>query len=117
MKATFPNQDQALWPGQFVDAQLLVETRHSAVTVPAAAVQRGPQGVFAYVVKADNTVEMRPIKVSTANAGGPMALIESGLSAGEQVVIDGQLKLRPGVSVKVDPPRRRRPNSRRRRPP
>jgi multidrug efflux system membrane fusion protein len=101
LKATFPNQDQALWPGQFVDAQLLVETRHNAVTVPSAAVQRGPQGVFVYVVKADNTVEMRPIKVSAANAGGPMALIESGVSAGEQIVVDGQLKLRPGTSVKV----------------
>ena len=70
LKATFPNQDHALWPGQFVDAQLLVETRQKAVTVPAAAVQVGPQGVYAYVVKADNTVEMRPIKVSAANPGG-----------------------------------------------
>jgi membrane fusion protein, multidrug efflux system len=101
LKATFPNQDHALWPGQFIDARLLVETRHGAVTVPAAAVQRGPQGVFAYMVKADNTVEMRPIKVSAANAGGPTALIESGIAAGEQVVVDGQLKLRPGVSVKL----------------
>jgi membrane fusion protein, multidrug efflux system len=104
LKATFPNKDHALWPGQFIDAQLLVETRHDAVTVPAAAVQNGPQGLFAYIVKADNTVQMQPIKVSAANAGGPMALIESGISAGDQVVIDGQLKLRPGVSVKVTPP-------------
>ena len=101
LKATFPNQDHALWPGQFVDAQLLVETRHNAVTVPAAAVQVGPQGVYAYVVKADNTVEMRRIKVSAANPGAPMALIESGVSAGDQVVVDGQLKLRPGASVKI----------------
>jgi multidrug efflux system membrane fusion protein len=106
LKATFPNTDHALWPGQFIDAQLLVETRHNAITVPSAAVQLGPQGVYAYVVKTDNTVQMVPIKVSTANAGGPMALIETGLSAGDQVVIDGQLKLRPGVSVKatVAPP-------------
>lgn len=103
LKATFPNKDHALWPGQFVDAQLMVETRHNAVTVPSAAIQRGPQGVYAYVIKADNTVEMRPIKVSTANAGGPTALIESGVSGGEQVVVDGQLRLRPGVSVKVIP--------------
>jgi membrane fusion protein, multidrug efflux system len=101
LKATFPNQDHALWPGQFVDIQLLVETRHNAVTVPAAAVQLGPQGVYAYVIKADNKAQMVPIKVSTANAGGPMALIESGLAAGDQVVIDGQLKLRPGVTVKA----------------
>ena len=103
LKATFPNKDHALWPGQFVDVQLLVETRHGAVTVPAAAVQRGPQGVYAYVIKSDNTVEMRPIKVSAANAGGPMALIESGVTGGEQVVVDGQLRLRPGASVKVIP--------------
>jgi multidrug efflux system membrane fusion protein len=103
LKATFPNTDHALWPGQFVDAQLLVETRHGAITVPSAAIQRGPQGVFAYVVKADKTVEMRPIKVSAANAGGPVALIESGLAAGDQVVIDGQLKLRPGARVSVTP--------------
>jgi multidrug efflux system membrane fusion protein len=103
LKATFPNLDHALWPGQFVDVQLRIETRHGAVTVPAAAVQRGPQGVFVYVIKADDTAEMRPVTVSTANAGGPMALIESGIAAGERVVIDGQLKLRPGTRVTVTP--------------
>jgi multidrug efflux system membrane fusion protein len=104
LKATFPNQDHALWPGQFVDAQLLVETRHDAVTVPSAAVQRGPQGVFAFVVKADDTIDLRPIKVSAADAGGPVVVIQSGIAAGEQVVVDGQLKLRPGVHVKATPP-------------
>jgi len=106
LKATFPNKNHALWPGQFVDVQLLLETRHNAVTVPSAAVQLGPQGVYAYVVKAGDKAQMVPIKVSTANAGGPIALIESGLSAGDQVVIDGQLKLRSGVTVKatVAPP-------------
>jgi membrane fusion protein, multidrug efflux system len=103
LKATFPNRDHALWPGQFVEVQLLVETRQGAVTVPTAAVQRGPQGVYAYVVKPDNTVEMRPIKVSAANTGSAMVLIQSGVTAGEQVVVDGQLKLRPGVSVKAVP--------------
>ena len=101
LKATFPNQDHALWPGQFVDVQLLVETRHNAITVPSAAVQLGPQGVYAYVVKTGGKVQMVPIKVSTANGGGPTAVIESGLSAGDQVVIDGQLKLRPGTIVKA----------------
>jgi multidrug efflux system membrane fusion protein len=100
LKATFDNKDHALWPGQFIDAQLLVETRHNAITVPTAAVQLGPQGVYAYVVKPDNTVEMRPIKVSAANPGAPETLVRSGLSAGENVVIDGQVKLRPGVTVK-----------------
>jgi membrane fusion protein, multidrug efflux system len=102
LKATFPNKDHALWPGQFIDAQLLVEMRHNAITVPSAAVQLGPQGVYAYVVKPDNTVQMAPIKVSAANAGGPSALIESGLSAGDNVVIDGQMKLRPGLTVKAN---------------
>jgi membrane fusion protein, multidrug efflux system len=101
LKATFPNKDHALWPGQFVDVQLLVETRRNAVTVPSAAVQLGPQGVYAYVIQAGDKVQMVPIKVSSALAGGPMALIETGLSAGDQVVIDGQLKLRPGVIVKA----------------
>jgi multidrug efflux system membrane fusion protein len=101
LKATFPNKDHALWPGQFVAARLLVETRHGAVTVPAGAVQHGPQGDFAYVVKPDNTVEMRAIKVSADNAGGPTALIESGVKTGEQVVTDGQLRLRSGATVKA----------------
>jgi multidrug efflux system membrane fusion protein len=64
-------------------------------------VQLGPHGVYAYVVKPDNTVQMVPIKVSSANAGAPMAFIESGLSAGDNVVVDGQMKLRPGVTVKA----------------
>ena len=101
LKATFPNKNHVLWPGQFVDVQLLIETRHAAVTVPSAAVQIGPQGVYAYVVKADNTVQMQSIKVSAANAGGPLALIESGVSAGERVVVDGQMTLHPGARVKL----------------
>jgi multidrug efflux system membrane fusion protein len=100
LKATFDNKDHALWPGQFIDAQLLVETRHNAITVPSAAVQLGPQGPYAYVVKPDNTVEMRTIKPSSANPGAAQTLIEKGLSAGENVVIDGQVKLRPGATVK-----------------
>jgi multidrug efflux system membrane fusion protein len=103
LKATFPNKDHALWPGQFIDAQLLVETRHGAITVPAAAVQRGPQGAYVYVIKTDSTVQMQKVKVSAANADGPVALIESGVSAGDQIVVDGQLRLRPGASVKVTP--------------
>jgi multidrug efflux system membrane fusion protein len=103
LKATFPNLSRTLWPGQFVNARLLVETRQGAVTVPAAAVQRGPQGVYAFVVKADNKAQMLPIKVSTANLGGPTVLIDSGIAAGDQVVIDGQLKLRAGASVKLVP--------------
>ncbi len=74
--------------------------------MPSAAVQLGPQGVYAYLVKPDNTVQMVPIKVSAANPGAPVTLVESGLSADDIVVIDGQVKLRPGVTVKAtaEPP-------------
>jgi multidrug efflux pump subunit AcrA (membrane-fusion protein) len=104
LKATFPNQDHALWPGPFVDVRLLVETRHNAVTVPSAAVQLGPKGVYAYVVGAGDKVQVVSVKLSPANGGGPVAVIEAGLSAGDRVVIDGQLKLRPGVVVKATEP-------------
>ena len=99
LKATFPNKDHALWPGQFVNARLFLAVRHDGITVPAAVVQRGPQGTFAYVIKPDSTVEMRPISVTQLRDG--LALIDAGLKAGEQVVVDGQYKLRPGI--RVDP--------------
>jgi len=102
LKATFPNKDHALWPGQFVNAHLYLTVRHDGLTVPAAVVQRGPQGTYAYVIKPDSTVEMRPIAVAQMRDG--IALIDSGLSAGERVVVDGQYKLRPGARVEVDGP-------------
>lgn len=99
LKATFPNKDHVLWPGQFVNARLYLTVRHDGLTVPAAVVQRGPQGTYAYVIKPDSTVEMRPIAVAQLRHG--TALIDSGLRAGEQVVVDGQYKLRPGARVDV----------------
>lgn len=99
LKATFPNKDHALWPGQFVNARLYLAVRHDGLTVPASVVQRGPQGTYAYVVKPDSTVEMRPIGVARLRDG--IALIDTGLSAGERVVVDGQYKLRPGAHVDV----------------
>jgi multidrug efflux system membrane fusion protein len=103
LKATFPNQNHALWPGQFVAIQLLLQTLHNAITVPAAAVQRGPDGEYAYVVGPGNKAQMATIKVSEANQGGPTAVIISGVTAGQQVVTDGQLKLSPGVTVTAAP--------------
>jgi multidrug efflux system membrane fusion protein len=97
LKATFANKDHALWPGQFVNARLYLTIRRGGATVPAAVVQRGPQGTYAYVIRPDSTVEMRPITVAQLRDG--VALIDSGLSAGEQVVVDGQYKLRPGLRV------------------
>jgi membrane fusion protein, multidrug efflux system len=88
-----------LWPGQLVNARLLVDTRHNGLTVAASAVQQGPNGAYAYVINPDNTVENRPVKVAQISSG--QALIESGLKANEQVVVDGQYKLQPGTRVRM----------------
>jgi len=99
LKANFPNGAHKLWPGQLVNARLLVDTSRNGLTVPAAVVQRGPDGEYAYVIKPDHSVEIRPIKV--AQISGGQALIDSGLQANEQVVVDGQYKLQPGVHVAI----------------
>ncbi len=97
-KAEFPNADEALWPGAFVNVQVLLQTRHNALTIPSVAVQRGPEGLFTYVVKPDATVEARPIEVRV-NTGGT-AVVENGLAPGEEVVTGGQYRLEPGTAVK-----------------
>jgi multidrug efflux system membrane fusion protein len=97
LKANFSNQANLLWPGELVNARLLVDVRHNGLTVPAAVVQQGAKGPYAYVVNPDNTVAIRPIKVAQISDG--QALIDSGLKANEQVVIDGQYKLQPGTHV------------------
>ena len=94
-RANFPNKEHHLWPGELVNAWLLLDTRHDGLTVSASAVQQGPQGPYVYVINADNTVAVRPVKV--AQVSGGRALIDSGLAAGEQVVVDGQYKLQPGI--------------------
>jgi multidrug efflux system membrane fusion protein len=99
LKADFPNKTHRLWPGELVNARLLVDTRHDGLTVAASAVQQGPNGAYAYVVKPDKTVENRPVKV--AQISGGQALIDSGLKANEQVVVDGQYKLQAGTRVTV----------------
>lgn len=96
-KAIFPNNDGALFPNQLVDPRLLIETKRNAVIIPEAAVQRTPQGTFAYVVKSDSTVENRDIVLGPVEADE--RAIESGLSAGEVVVIEGVDKLQPGSKV------------------
>jgi multidrug efflux system membrane fusion protein len=97
LKANFPNESHRLWPGELVNARLLVDTRHNGLTVAASAVQQGPNGAYAYVIKPDSTVEARPVKVAQISSG--QALIDSGLTANEQVVVDGQYKLQPGTRV------------------
>jgi multidrug efflux system membrane fusion protein len=101
LKATFPNEQFHLWPGQFVNARLLVTTRHDGIVVPASVVQRGPDGSYAFVIKNDLSVEVRPVQVALIEQGE--ALIDSGLQLGERVVVDGQYRLQPGSHVKLAP--------------
>jgi multidrug efflux system membrane fusion protein len=99
LKGSFPNSDRLLWPGQFVDVSLRLEERSNAVVVPSAAVQSGQMGNFVYVLKGDSTVELRPI---TAGARfQEMTAVDKGLNGDEQVVIEGQLRLAPGLKVRV----------------
>jgi multidrug efflux system membrane fusion protein len=102
LKATFANADRALWPGQFVNARLLVDTAHGGLVVPASAVQRGPNGAYIWVIGGDSKVIMRPITVQQVQDG--VALVAQGLTEGESVVIDGQYKLQPGSKVQQELP-------------
>ena len=99
LKATFPNEDDALWPGQFVDVVLTLATQPDAVVVPSQAVQNGQQGAYVFVVKEDSTVESRPVEVARTFGGD--AVIAKGVTPGEKVVTEGQLRLVPGVKVAV----------------
>ena len=99
LKAEFPNKAHRLWPGELISVRLLVDTRHNGLTVPASVVQQGQQGAYAYVVDPDGSVTSRQIKVSQISQG--QALIDSGLSPNEQVVVDGQYKLQEGTHVTI----------------
>jgi len=97
LKAIFQNDDNALFPNQFVNARLLLDTRRGVVLAPAAAIQHGPQTTFVFLVKTDSTVETRDVRVGLIE--GEVALIEQGLSAGDVVVTQGVDKLQPGMKV------------------
>ena len=99
LKAVFNNQDNALWPNQFVNVRLLLETRKNATVVPAAAIERGPNGDYVFVVKSDNTVTVRPVTVDLTQDN--VSLISSGLSPNERVVTDGQDKLQDNSKVEI----------------
>jgi multidrug efflux system membrane fusion protein len=104
LKATFPNTDLRLWPGQFVNARLLLTTRKGCTVVPAAVIQRGPEGAFVFVVKDDQTIEVRSVKVAQdlpAQAEQSEVIVEDGLRPGERVVLEGQFKLQQGSKVKM----------------
>jgi membrane fusion protein, multidrug efflux system len=102
LKAMFDNQDEQLWPGDFVNARVSLEVRHDALTVPSAAVQRGPDGIFTWVVGEDDVVQARPI--TSGPTTGDRTIITSGLAAGERVVVNGQYKLRQKAKVTVTSP-------------
>jgi len=101
LKATFPNKENKLWPGDFVDARVLLQTRQHALTIPSSALQRGPDGVFAYVVKADSTIEMRPLTLG--EEAGAVSIVEKGLQEGERVTTSNQYRLQPNAHVQVLP--------------
>lgn len=97
LRATFPNAKRLLWPGELVNARLLLKTEPNGLTIAAGAVQQGPNGPYVYVIGQDQSVQMRPITVAQISEG--QALIDSGLKGGETVVVDGQYKLEPGTRV------------------
>ncbi len=99
LKAEFPNEDERLWPGEFVRARILITTQKDAVTLPAVAVQRGPDGLYVWVVKPDNTVEQRPIQARTVSEN--LTIATKGLNAGEHVVLTGQSRLDAGTHVDI----------------
>jgi len=102
LKAVFDNQDNALWPNQFVNARLLLEVRKNSTAIPAAAIQRGPQGTYVFVVKSDNTVEVRPVTIGFTQDN--ISVIASGIAPNDVVVTDGQDKLQQGSKIETRPP-------------
>jgi multidrug efflux system membrane fusion protein len=102
LKAMFPNEHDELWPGDFVNARLSLEVRREVLTVPAAAIQRGPDGIFAWVIDDKDVAHPRPI--TSGPSTGDRTIITSGLSEGDRVVINGQYKLRPNSKVTVTMP-------------
>jgi len=100
IRATFPNEERSLWPGQFVQATVRLGVREGAVVVPAEALQTGPAGTFVFVIGEDQTAQMRPVQAGERAEGGRI-VVQSGLSGGERVVTDGHLRIRPGGPVTI----------------
>src|SRR5262252_6096786 len=97
LKARFDNEDERLWPGEFVSLRTILSTRRGVATVPQQTVQQGPNGHYAYVIKPDNTVERRTVEIASIQDG--IAVVTKGLTAGERVVVDGQYRLTEGARV------------------
>jgi multidrug efflux system membrane fusion protein len=102
LKARFDNEDERLWPGEFVNMRVILGMRSAVATVPAQTVQDGPNGQYAYVIKPDDTVERRPVEVASVQDG--IAVVTKGLSPGERIVVDGQYRLTNGSRVKPTAP-------------
>lgn len=99
LKATLPNQDTALWPGQFVNARVLLRTEHDVPTLPATAIQRGPDGTWVYILQADGTVAVQKVTVRRFESG--MAVLAAGVDPSARVVTSGQYRLSPGAHAQV----------------
>jgi membrane fusion protein, multidrug efflux system len=102
LKASFANDDERLWPGEFVNVRVILSVRKGVPTVPAQTVQDGPNGQYAYVIKDDSTVERRDVEVAAVQDG--IAVVTKGLSSGEKVVVDGQYRLTKGAKVRIAAP-------------
>jgi membrane fusion protein, multidrug efflux system len=103
LKAIFANEDDALWSGEFVNIHVLLDTKHDVLTIPSIAVQRGPDGLYAWVVTGQGTAEIRPLKVGPT--ADKLTIVESGLEEGERVITDGHYKLRQKIPVTITSPR------------
>jgi multidrug efflux system membrane fusion protein len=100
LRATLPNSDHHFWPGQFVDVKLVLSTQRGAVLIPSQATQLSQKGPFVYVIKPDETADLRPVTLGQRQ--GDDVVVSNGLSANERVVVTGQLTVRPGGKVRVD---------------
>ncbi len=102
VKTIMPNREQRLWPGQFVNVRVLTQMRHQVLTIPASALQRGPEGLFTYAVQADSTVSVAPVTAS--EPVGDVVVVEKGLAAGDQVVTSNFYRLQPGARIRANAP-------------
>jgi membrane fusion protein, multidrug efflux system len=100
LKGTFENADERLWPGEFINARLILSVRHNAVTVPEQTVMAGPAGSYVYVIRSDATVQRRDVELASRQDG--IAVIAKGLAAGEKVVVEGQYRLANDVKVRIE---------------
>jgi len=100
VKATLPNKQRHLWPGEFVNVRVLAQTRRQALTIPASALQRGPDGLFTYLVQADSTIKVADLTVGQQT--GDVVVIEKGLQAGDKVVASNQYRLQPGARIRAN---------------